>query len=1046
MADRQQGGSLVEVRVLGALEVQVDGVPVRLTGHRAPGLLALLTLRPGRVVNTAEVLRQVWHERASESPRETARNAVQARISALRRAIGSATFRTTESGYVLDVPAESVDAVRFDSTIRRARALRAAGRTDEAGAAYLEAFALWRGETAYEGLHHVAALAQESKRLSELRLQALQEAFALYIAAGRYEEIADQLLDATRRHRDVEELWALRMIGLNGQGRQAEALAVFAEAREHLRRQFGLDPGPRLRELEGQILRQETPAGGGVRFLGPPRISRPATSFVGRQNELPIIVDLLTTGRLLTIIGPGGVGKTRLALEAAQLLVDSCARLVAHGVTVIDLVGYRGGDDLARAVMDSLGIVTSGTLRENMPRRGARTVDALCDLLSDRSMLLVMDNCEHLIDDVADLVATLQASTDAITVLATSREPLGIPGETIYTVHPLAVPPEDAESDELLREVPAVRLFLDRALAVHPAPEVDPAHLRRIARVCGQLDGLPLAVELAAVRARLLGIDEVVRHLDNRFQLSSQGLRTVADRHRTLGAVLDWSYDLLDIRDRKAFAVLSVFRGSFSMKQAQKVWVRLGGTEQNAFDSIERLATRSMVQIETAVEKPVRFRLLETMRTYGADKLRQLREERASFLSHAQIYASLAREYADALKTEHQARAVSAMTLDDANIRAALARSIELGEGSIAQEIVGALGYIMWMRGGHGSVWEMAVRAIELPGGDAAVRMRALAWVTHLGSLLGYLEEAVAHGEEATHLAAMNPDRRMPEFGFALLARAHALHRLGRGEEGDAVLREAWRVASSEDDHWSMAGCGMVGGLHALTRGSLEEAELRFIQAMDHYRACGDRWGQQRAALRRAVVFEARGDYAGAARLLMEALKFIEDLDLAEVAAPAKAALARATLLAGDPQAARQIVHGLERQGIAGRFAEVAARLDQCRAVLAERDGRAADAIDGHITAARRLADTGLTVEALESWARVATLARPGTRQALMAAEACQATARRIPDPRLQAIALEVHAMSLTHDAPAYRFTMNAAADLRRTHRLARPALLRRDL
>src|SRR5690606_14499524 len=557
MADRWQGGPFVEVRVLGPLEVRADGVPVRLAGRRTPGLLALLAVRPGRVVTTAEVFRQVWPESVTAFPGRVARNTVQARISALRRALGSASVRMTGAGYVLDVSVDSVDAVRFDASIRKGRALRMAGRMDEATAAYEEALALWRGERAYDDLHHVAALAEESRRLSELRLQALQEVFALHVTAGRYDQISDRLVEATRRHPGVEELWALRMIGLNSQGRQAEALAVYAEAREHLMRRFGLDPGPRLRELETQILRQETIPGGGVRFLGPARIARPATSFVGRDGELALVVDLLTTERLLTITGPGGVGKTRLALEAAQTLVDACAPAVAHGVTVVDLAVHRQGDDVARVVMNCLGTATSGSGLDNMIGPGPAAVDRLCDLLADRRMLLILDNCEHLIHEVAVLAEALHTRTDAISVLATSREPLGVPGETVVTVGPLPVARGDAECDAVVRDSPAVRLFLDRALAAHPAPEIDSARLRLIARICERLDGLPLAIELAAARTRPLGIDLVADHLDDRFELFSRGPRTVADRHRTLAAVVGWSYDLLDELDRRVFAALS---------------------------------------------------------------------------------------------------------------------------------------------------------------------------------------------------------------------------------------------------------------------------------------------------------------------------------------------------------------------------------------------------------------------------------------------------------------------------------------------------------
>src|SRR5690606_37549795 len=246
-------------------------------------------------------------------------------------------------------------ALRSEAPVGQAGQWAARPGTAEAAAAYAQALSQWRGERAYDELWHVPVLADEAARLAELRLQILQESLALEVEAGRYDEIAAVLVDATRRHPEVEELWALRMLGLYGQGRQAEAMAVYVEARRQLRDRYGLDPGPRLRELEAMVLHQKDPRRGGLRFLGPTRIARPATSFIGRQSDRERVAELLTTTRLLTLTGAGGVGKTRLAVEAVQALVDSCAPVTAHGVAVLDLIEYRDGDDLAGGVLDALG-------------------------------------------------------------------------------------------------------------------------------------------------------------------------------------------------------------------------------------------------------------------------------------------------------------------------------------------------------------------------------------------------------------------------------------------------------------------------------------------------------------------------------------------------------------------------------------------------------------------------------------------------------------------------------------------------------------------
>lgn len=1029
----------VDVRVLGALEVLIDGRSVRLAGRRTTGLLALLAMRPGRPVSTTEVLRQVWGEPAPRAPDEAERNVVQARVSALRRCVGPDLLRAIDGGYVLDVPPSAVDAVRFEGAVRRARDLRARAMMDQAGVAYAEALAHWRGDRAYPELQHVPALAEEAERLAELRLQVMQERLALEIEQGRYDEVAAELVDATSRYPGVEELWALRMLGLYGQGRQAAAMTVYREARRQLRERFGLDPGPRLRELEAMVLHQKDPRDGGLRFLGPVRIARPATSFVGRQRDQERVVDLLTTTRLLTLTGAGGVGKTRLAVEAAQALVDSCSPVVAHGVTVVDLIEYRRGDDLAGAVLDALGPVVPPSSPGTTGGRGRRSLDVLCDVLADRRLLLILDNSEHLIDDAAELTEALVARTTAISVLVTSREALNVPGETVYVVNPLPIDGPEDDGVARLEEAPAVRLFLDRVRATQPGLEIDEERLRTVASICRRLDGLPLAMELAAVRIRVLGLEEVARLLDDRFELLSNGARTAAERHRTLEAVVGWSYDLLEQQDRLAFARLSVFRGSFGMRQAQQLWVRLGGTEHEALTSIEHLLSRSMVHADTG-----RFRLLETMRAYAAERLRESRVKKEALVAHAEVYVDLVRELMDALKTERQSGAVTLLMREDANIRAAHGRAVECGLGEVAQGFVGALGYLAWMREGRAPGWELIVGSVALPARDPEVRIRALSWATHLGSIFGHVDEAVGYGEQAALLAAENPGCCLPDVGFALLARAHALHRLGRWSEGDAVLREATEVSSASGDEWTLAGCAMVSGLGSLVRGRLADAELRFVEAAGHYRSRQDRWGQQRAALRRAIVRVAKGDHAGAARLLREALDFIDGLDLAEVAAPAKAALARAALFAGDVDidVPRRMAEALERSGAAGRLSEVAGRIGQCQAVIAECDGRAAEAVELHLTAAARLTDADLPAEAVDSWARVILLTGPDSPRALAAAESGEAAARDCPDPRVQAAVLDMRAL-LTGDGEDARTAAAAARALREEHGLAVPALLR---
>ncbi|MDX3233841.1 BTAD domain-containing putative transcriptional regulator [Streptomyces sp. ME19-01-6] len=1029
----------LDVRVLGALELYAGDRRLEIAGGRTRGLVGLLARSVGRPVATTEIVRQVWGLEEKEARKPGVRNAVQARVSSLRRVLNPSVLCAVPGGYLLDLPGQAVDSARFETALSEARGLGQLSRVEGVAEAYRRALAQWRSESAYTDVRHVPALAEEGDRLGELRLQALKECLAAEVDAGAYDTAAVELMTLTRRHPQVEEFWALRMLTLSRLERQADGLAVYQEARRVLADRFGLVPGARLQEMERLILRGTGGAVSGAKPAGPTSIGRPATSFLGREGEVDATLKLLGRTRILTLIGLGGVGKTRLALEVSQALIDRRAPAVAHDVVVVDLVPYAPGDDLALAVLDAL---SAATLPGGTAGRGRSPVQMLCDALKGRRVLVVLDNCEHVADGAAALCAALNAGTEATTILATSRQQLGVPGEAVYPVAPLAVP-TDLDDVVAVAGLPAVRLFLDRAQAVQPGLTVDAAGVRTISRVCRQLDGIPLAIELAAVRVGVGGLAGVERLLDDRFRQLDRGPGSGPDRHRTLESVVGWSYQLLDRREQQALGRLSVFRGSFLPQQVRGMWTRLGEDDTDVPALLGRLAARSMVQAEAAEGFPERFRLLETVRLYAARKLEAMGGTERVVRAQVDVFVSLAISCSSRLVGAGQAQAVRTFMLEEGNIRAAFQRALDRGLGDVAHQLAGALGYTTWMRGGRTADWELITRSLALPAQDVEIRVRALAWAANLGSIFGHLREAVHFGEQAEHAARGHESVRIADLALAYAGRAHALHRLGRWEQGDAVLEEARRLALSSGDRWTMAAPSMVRGLGMLARGRTTDAETAFLTAAEHYSRCADNWAQQRALLRRAMTREARGDLRSAAVLLAEAVQLVEELDLPEAAVPAKAALARVTLLAGHIDAGRHMVDELTRSNTVLSLDAPAAQLAQCKAILADVDGRSTEAIRRHLDAGVGLADVGLFAEAAESWARVVLLAEQDSPQFAAAVGAAEQVAARRESPRVLAIVRYMRGLRAGSDSAAAD-ELAAAEGLFAQNGLGLPALLRR--
>jgi predicted ATPase/DNA-binding SARP family transcriptional activator len=801
-----------------------------LTGARSRALLTALLLQPGTVVPAQRLIAALWGERLPED----ASNALHQAVGRLRRQLGDDVVATGPAGYRLACDPAAVDAERFEADYRAAR--RLATQDPAAAEALLDgALGLWRGP-AYGEFGDGFARAPAA-RLEELRIAALEDRVALLLRRGDPAAVArarDLTAQEPLRERPVE----LLMRALHAGGRTVEALDVYRRHRELLAEELGLDPAPGLRELESALLR------GAVRTPAPPAPAPPPTAprpprrdlpwrpgpLLGRERELHLLVGCLAAQRLVTLVGPGGVGKTRLALEAAHRLA------VDRQVWWADLVAVSP-QRVTDALAEAAGI--------EVPR-SADPAGSLCAALAGHRGVLCLDNAEHLLPTLAPVVERLADTAPDLAVLATSRERIAVAPEHVHLLAPLPLPAEDD------RDNPAVRLFVDRTPGLEAA-SLSEDDVRVVSRLCRRLDGLPLAIELGAARAATFGLRELAARLDERLELLAGARRTAATRHRTLRALVDWSYDLLTDDEALLFARLAVFPGRFTLGQAEAVCPDEHIAARSVPGLLARLVEQSMVQSGQG-----RFWLLETLRVYAVERLDPTDAHRLS-VRHARDTAARLASLAPQLSTADEPAAVAAIAALGADLHAAWNHAVDHDRALAVQLAADVYDYAYHRQRRDLLEWGLVVSTLDVEHPKLPIALAAAAaaaWSAGRLAAAKVLADRAAAVDAPSAARAVNQLANLANFD-------------GRSDEAVAGFSAAAALHRAAGEPVRALACEISVSLALSYTDRLAEAAVRMPDLLDRADAAGNpstmAWAHFVTGEAEVGTEQARAAYAAAA-------------------------------------------------------------------------------------------------------------------------------------------------------------------------------------
>ncbi|RSM72339.1 AfsR/SARP family transcriptional regulator [Kibdelosporangium aridum] len=865
----------MRIALLGPVQAYAaDGTPMEISAARLRMLLARLALAAGHSVSSESLIDDLW----GQTPPTDALNALHALIYRLRKALrDSGAVESVGTGYRLGVLPDDVDVRQFEALAAGGRRELTAGAPQSAAALLDEALALWRGP-ALADVREAPFADPAAVRLEELRAVVMEDRFEAELELGRHAEILADLTAASADQPLRERLAALRMRALAAAGRQSDALAVYDEVRGRLADELGVDPSADVREAHLAVLRgsSDRPE------LVPGRLPARLTSFAGRDDELKLVNELLDASRLVTVVGPGGVGKTSLAVAAAaQHRTHRQGRL-----WLVPLAGVQNEDGVAEAVLGALSLPNARPLGGGP----AQPVDRVVELLGVSEAVLVLDNCEHVVEAVARFAREVLERQPGLTILATSREPLEVVGEALCRLGPLDVPRQGTDT-AAAHESPAVRLFIDRAVAARPGFRLDESTVDAVVNVVRSLDGLPLALELAAARLRSMNVQQVAQRLHDRFRLLATGNRGAGPRQRTLHAVIEWSWDLLTEQEQVLARRMSVF------PTASTAAVEAVCTDEKLPAEDVAYVLGSLVDKSIVDGVGTGYRMLETIRAYMAEKLAAAGERDAIQDRSRRYFADMAEHHEPLLRSAEQPITLALFEAEYDNLILALRSAIDTRDVSTAVRLLAPLCWY-WSMPRYDARAESFVTAVlefgdALPD-DARLVFTAFQMVTGTGPLT----------EDPEWIRTLIEDGALRRYPIAMMATLSAGYLLGLDELVEREIREV-RAGS---DRWACACTYLVETVAHHDRGNWVGLETATTQALRAFEETGDRLFTAIALAGVGYVHSVHGDHdaAIAANERAVALGLPNEWEY-------RLGLANARMRAGDLPGARRELERAER-------------------------------------------------------------------------------------------------------------------------------------
>ncbi|WP_371537185.1 AfsR/SARP family transcriptional regulator [Streptomyces sp. NBC_00466] len=962
----------MQIGMLGPFEVRTDdGALVDVPGARLRGVLTALALKPAQAVPKASLVDWIW----GEHPPADAANALHRLVSRLRKALPYGVIEGHRDGYRLTVEPDAVDAVRFERLVgaarvriedgsRRVRLLR-------------EALELWRGEAMQDiGLRDSEAFDAAVVRLDGLRLTATEERFEAEVAVGRGAEVVTELTDLVAAHPLRERFVAALMRALVAAGRDSEALLVYQRAREALDDALGVGPSPDLAGLHVALLRGELrrdeltrdaagrdevgrnesgrgvsgrdAAGRGEPGRGAPGPGEDAsrktnlraelTTFVGRGADVTAVRELVAEHRLTTVIGPGGSGKTRLATESARTLLSE----MPDGVWLVELAAIGADGDVAQPTLTGLGL--RDALLGGAPN--AELTDRLIAAIRERETLLILDNCEHVIESAAVFAHRVLGECRRLRILATSREPLGITGEALWQIEPLALPGRDAGPREI-ESSPAVQLLRNRAGAVRRDLVADARTLATMVRICRALDGMPLAIELAAAGLRTMSVDQLANRLDDRFRLLTSGSRTALPRHRTLRAAVDWSWELLTGAERTVLRRLSVFAGGASLEAAERVCAGDAVEQEQVLELLTALTEKSLLLADG--DSAPRYRMSGTIKEYAGHRLAEAGESDLARHAHLACFTELTETAEPHLRRAEQLDWLATLEAEHDNIGAAMRGALAAGEAQGAMRLAAGAGWYWWLGGRRTEGIELITAATRTPG-EVTDEVRAMVYalvVLFVSSGRGDEHQAAEWIHQAYRFSRSGTGSRR----YPLLGLVDALERMLQAP--DAFLT-AFEPLLDDEDPWVralarlhlgkmriMAGLAGEGGQD---RRDGQDADRHLEMALAEFRALGERFGISFAQTELADRIAVRGRFADACEYYEQAIAVVTEVGATEDVIRMRSRQAQLYWLLGDEAACAAAIAEAERCAERVTWPDALAELALARAELARWGGNAEEA------------------------------------------------------------------------------------------------------